>query len=78
LTREHDDFGRIRTLVHATEQLHAVHARHVDVAQQHIDVALFQFPQRGFTVRRDVHTITESLQFFLQHQAQVRLVFGYQ
>jgi hypothetical protein len=70
--------GGIRTLVHAPQQLHAVHARHIDVAEQHVDVTLFQLAQRGFAVRSDVHTITKTLQFFLQHQAQVRLVFGYQ
>ena len=62
--------------MNATQQLHAIHARHVDIAQQYVDVALFEFAQRCFAVRSGMHAITESLQFLLQHEAQIRLVFG--
>jgi hypothetical protein len=39
---QHDHFGRVRSLVDAAQKFESVHARHVDVAQQHVDVALFQ------------------------------------
>jgi len=38
--------------MNAPQNFHAVDARHIDVAQQHVDVALFEFTQRRFAIRR--------------------------
>ena len=78
LTGEHDYFRRVRSFMNAAQEFHAVHARHVDVAQQHVYVAFFELAQRGFTIGRGLYAITQALQFLLQHQSQVGLVFGYQ
>jgi hypothetical protein len=51
--------------MYATEQRHAVQIRHVDIAEQHIDIALFEFAQGGLTVGRSLHPIAQSLKFFL-------------
>ena len=61
--------------MHSSQQFHPVDARHVDVAQQHVDVALFEFAQRGLAVRRRLHSIPQSLQLLLQHQPEIGLVF---
>jgi hypothetical protein len=48
-------------LVHAAQQLHAVEVRHVDVAEQHVHVALFKKPEGRLAVRRDAHVVAEAL-----------------
>ena len=65
LACQHDYFRRIGSLMHTAQQFHAIHARHIDVAQQHIDIAFFQFAQCCFAVSRSLHAVTESLKFFL-------------
>src|SRR5215207_6095558 len=57
------------------QQLHAVDARHVDVTQQHVDIAFFEFAQSGLTVRRRLHSVAQPLQFLLQNESKVGLVF---
>jgi hypothetical protein len=51
--------------MNALQQLEAVHARHIDVTQQHIDVAFFQLAQRRFAIGATC-TIAEPLQLFLR------------
>ena len=65
LAGQHDYFRGVRAFVHAPQQLHAVHVRHVNVAQQHIDIAFFQLAQCCIAVSRGLHAVTESLKFFL-------------
>ena len=78
LTSEHDYFWWVGPFVDSAQKFHAIHARHVDVAQQHVDIAFFQLPQRCLAIRRGLHAITQALQFFLQYQSQVGFVFCYQ
>ena len=62
--------------MHAPQQFHPVHVRHVDVAEQNIDVTLLEFAQRRLTIGRSLHSITEPLKLLLQHEPKVRFVFG--
>ena len=78
LSCQHDHFGRIRAFMNAAQQFHAVHARHVDVAKQHVNVALFKLAQRRLAIGRCLHPIAEPLQLLLQNEAKIRFVFGNQ
>ena len=61
--------------MHATQQLDTVHPRHVYVAQQHINIRLFELAQGGFAVGRNLYAVTVALQLLLQNQTQVGFVF---
>ena len=75
---EHYYFGRVGTFVHSAQQLHAVHARHVYVAEHHVNIALFQFAKRGLAIRRCMYSVAQTLQLFLKHETQIGLVLCYQ
>jgi hypothetical protein len=44
--------------MNAPEQFHTINARHVDIAQQYVNVAFLQTPQRSLSVGRSLHSIT--------------------
>jgi hypothetical protein len=51
--------------VYTAQELHAVHARHVDVTQENVNIAFFKTPERGLAVGCDLHAMTYALKLFL-------------
>ena len=62
--------------MNAPQDLHPINSRHIDVAKQNIDIAFLESAQRRFSVRRDLDTVTQSLEFLLQYHPKICLIFG--
>ena len=72
---QNNDFGRVLAFAQAFQQRHAVQTRHVDVGQDDLKSLLPDKGQSLYAVSRNLRRVAEPLQFFLQNQAQVSLVF---
>jgi hypothetical protein len=69
VAREHYYFWRVRALVYAAQELHAVHAGHVNVAEKNVDVAFLKTAQGSLAVGRNLHAMAHALKLFLYDQS---------